>query len=435
MTMRIESFTNYRIMLLPVFFAFCICSAMPCRQASAQAPEAAGGSNPYSNLEPSDDYKPDGYYEPYDFSFVKTQGQTNPQGQTSPQGQAQPTPGPTPGVTDVPPTYPPTDSAPLQDPGAPSTPPSYEPSPVINVPAPPDFTGTANGSAAGQNQNNVPLQPPVDPGPDYTPAGQPVQPQQPVVNNQNPPEPVKQPVKTPANQNGAQTATAGDQGTFKFLAHGPKPRRYKLSDNGITHSLDKVINGENVVDTDWLQILNGVKKYHKEAGANALSAPVIDDEFERINSVLLTYIYGGTFGRYDAAIMMYRNQYFAFLGPLSKDLRELSLKNYNSEESYKLLRLLGGDIIKIISDRLFMFSIKPLSFCVNEIMREVSNGEFYKVEVLFRVMTSSEAPVQNLVRPFFHLLKSKIQSAYETEKNAGVRNNFARAFEMLSKIK
>lgn len=390
-----------------VVVAIAVAFAAPAERAMAQAPEASSGAaNPYSNLEPSDDYKPDGYYEPYDFSFVKTQGQGGQQTPAAP-------------VAPVPDTPPP-------DYGVPAAPPSYEPSAVINVPPPPDFSGTANSypagqapvQAAGYGQN----EPATNQGGQQTPPAQPV-------NAPVTPQPLPD-VKPPVNN-----APAGEQASFKFLASGPKMKRFKLSDADLTRSLDKVISGANVVDKDWLQIMDGVRKYHNGAAANSLTVPPIEDEFERINSVLLTYIYGGTFGKYDAAIMMYRNQYFAFLGPMTRELGALSLKNYNSEERYKLLRLLGGDIIKIISDRLFMFSVKPLSFCVSEIMREVSNGEFYKVEVLFRVMTSAETPIQNLVRPFFHLLKSKLKNAFENEKNAEVRNNFAKAFEMLSKIK
>jgi len=223
--------------------------------------------------------------------------------------------------------------------------------------------------------------------------------------------------------------------TLKLLIRAQKPLRYQLTNDKLSGILDKVIINENVEDESWNLIAGSVKNYFNEASSNKLNAAVIDDEFEKINAVLITYIYGGTFGAYDGVILKYKNQHFGFLGPLSKEVKNFSIKGENSEERYRLLRLLGGDIVKVISDKLFMFSLKPLSFCVSEIMREVANGEFYKIEVLFRVMSSADLPVQNLIRPFFQLLKSKLFSAYEVEKNQNFKKNYAKAYDILNKIR
>jgi len=409
----------------------CVFSQGAIDTAYSQAPDPSAG---VSSAEPSDEYRPDGYYEPYDFSFVKTpQQQQQSQQQPPPEypqgGQQQPqnqTTGSAPQYT----------SPPAYEPATPQAP-AYEP-PPITVPEAPDFTG-ANGTApqavtqpvvstvdisainqqntAGttQTQNTGTGQNPVKAEPDKTPTPQAVNGQQaPAVKTQNP---------APA---------AND--VLKFFVKKQKALRYQLKDPGLSGTLDKIASGEMLMDANWNQILEAVSKYYNEAITNTISAPITDEEFERINSVLYTYICGGAFGAYDSAIVKHKNSYFAFFGPMEKSLQNLSVKNDNSEERYKLLRLLGGDIIKVVSNKLFIFSLKPLSLCVNDIMREVGNGEYYKIEVLFRVMTSADTPVRNLVRPFFQLLKAKVGDAYGTEKNSIIKNNFSRAFEMLSKI-
>ncbi len=419
--------------LIIISLSACVFSQSDIDTAYSQAPDPSAG---VSSAEPSDEYRPDGYYEPYDFSFVKTpQQQQQSQQQPPPEypqgGQQQPqnqTTANTPQYT----------SPPAYEPATPQAP-SYEP-PPITVPEAPDFTG-ANGTApqavtqpvvstvdlsvinpqntAGTTQaqtpNTDPGQNPVKAVPDKTQQTQTTQ---------------KQPAQAVKTQN---TPPAAND-ILKLFVKKQKALRYQLKDAELSGTLDKITSGEMLMDANWNQILESVQKYYNEAITNTISAQITDEEFERINSVLYTYICGGAFGAYDSAIMKYKNNYFAFFGPMEKSLQNLNVKNDNSEERYKLLRLLGGDIIKVVSNKLFIFSLKPLSLCVNDIMREVGNGEYYKIEVLFRVMTSADTPVRNLVRPFFQLLKAKVGDACNIEKNSIIRNNFSRAFEMLNKI-
>jgi len=221
-----------------------------------------------------------------------------------------------------------------------------------------------------------------------------------------------------------------------FVRRGKKPLRFKLASENFSANFDRIIGGKNLMDADWQQIYDALLSVYNGAVTEKLSsAEPLEEEFERINSVLITYMlsYGGP--NFDSVIVKYKNYYFAFLGPLASPEAASGFKPANPEAKYKLLRLLGGDIIKIISGNTIMFSLKPLSFCVNDIMREVANGEFYKLEVLFRVMTSADAPVRNLVRPFFQLLKSKIAGARDLEKVQQLRANYSKAYELLNKIK
>ncbi len=407
-----------------------ILSAVPAQFAVTPLYAQGDSGSALSELEPSDDYRPDGYYEPYDFSFVKT-------------GPASETPPPT--KHPLPPEAygeqpftgeQPVVSAPDQ-PAAPQTPPQggyNDPSlgpdapagpadAVISVPDPPDFNSLTAVPAAGQ-QNSVVT--------DFS-------------NVQNPfnetgagPEPAGQQAVSDSVPRNVQPAAAGkpSEAMKLFVRRGKKPLRFKLASENFSANFDRIIGGKNLMDADWQQIYDALLSVYNGAVTEKLSsAEPLEEEFERINSVLITYMlsYGGP--NFDSVIVKYKNYYFAFLGPLASPEAASGFKPANPEAKYKLLRLLGGDIIKIISGNTIMFSLKPLSFCVNDIMREVANGEFYKLEVLFRVMTSADAPVRNLVRPFFQLLKSKIAGARDLEKVQQLRANYSKAYELLNKIK
>ncbi|HNY10747.1 MAG TPA: hypothetical protein PKK26_04055 [Candidatus Wallbacteria bacterium] len=392
--------------------------------AYSQGPDQSAG---VSSIEPSDEYRPDGYYEPYDFSFVKTpiqqqQSQQQPppeypaqqqQTQTTPQQQYS--------------------SPPAYEPATPQAP-TYEP-PPITVPEAPDFTGTSGAAPQAATPPVVStidlsvMNPQNTAGTGQSPATNQAPAPANAPNSKTPATPTQQ-----ASNTRQPNPSAATNDILKFFVKKQKALRYQLKDPDFSGMLDKIASGDMLMDTNWNQILEAVKKYYNEAINNTITAQITDEEFERINSVLYTYICGGAFGAHDSAIVKYKNSYFAFFGPLEKSLQNLNVKNDNSEERYKLLRLLGGDIIKVVSNKLFIFSLKPLSLCVNDIMREVGNGEYYKIEVLFRVMTSADTPVRNLVRPFFQLLKAKVGDAYNSEKNSIIKNNFSRAFEMLNKI-
>ncbi|HOT76983.1 MAG TPA: hypothetical protein PK467_14435 [Candidatus Wallbacteria bacterium] len=382
-----------------------------------------------SELEPSDDYRPDGYYEPYDFSFVKT----GPASETPPPTKhplppeaygEQPFTGEQPVISAPDPPAPPQNppqggyNDPSLGPDAPAGPADA----VISVPDPPDFNALTAVQPAGQ-QNSVVT--------DFS-------------NVQNPfnetgaaPETKTQPaVSDPGAKSPPAGAGKAAEAMKFFVRRGKKPLRFKFSSENFSANFDRIIGGKNLMDANWQEIYDALLSAYNGAVSDKLSsAEPLDEEFERINSVLITYMlsYGGP--NFDSVIVKYKNYYFAFLGPLASPEAASGFKPANPEAKYKLLRLLGGDIIKIISGNTIMFSLKPLSFCVNDIMREVANGEFYKLEVLFRVMTSADAPVRNLVRPFFQLLKSKIAGARDLEKVQQLRTNYSKAYELLNKIK
>lgn len=375
-------------------------------------------SSSLSDLEPSDDYRPDGYYEPYDFSFVKT----------------------LPASEEPPPTqYPlPPEAYGEQQPeftgqGGPAVPPpgGYDDAqlgpdapPVIAVPEPPDFNSLIVSPRPGQPDSVIT---------DFSNVQNPFN-EQGVSADISPSHP--QPVTAASENKPPQALTKNGGEPLKFfLRRGKKPVRFKLADESISANIENIVSGRGLADSNWSELYDGVLNIYAGAVANTLGAEPLDEEFERINSVLITYMLSYGAPDFDSIIIKYKNYYFAFLGPLAGVSAASKFKPSNPEAKYKLLRLLGGDIIKIISGDTIMFSLKPLSFCVSDIMREVANGEFYKLEVLFRVMSSADAPVRNLVRPFFQLLKSKILSARDLEKAPELRGNYSKAYELLNKIK
>lgn len=388
-------------------------------------------SSALSELEPSDDYRPDGYYEPYDFSFVKTSpaseeppptqyplppeayGEQPFTGEQQPGVPAQDPSGPPPGGYDDPQLGP--DGPSMQPPDGMD---------AITVPDPPDFNSLTVSPRPGQSDSVV-----TDFSSVQNPFNEPG-----AASDTGASHPQK--VNVAAEKQPAPALTAGGGEPLKFFVRrGKKPVRFKLADQNLSVNIERIISGRGLIDSNWSELHDGLLKIYAGAAANTLGAEPLDEEFERINSVLMTYMLSYGAPDFDSVIIKYKNYYFAFLGPFAGESAGAGFKPSNPEAKYKLLRLLGGDIIKIISGNTIMFSLKPLSFCVSDIMREVANGEFYKLEVLFRVMTSADAPVRNLVRPFFQLLKSKILSARDLEKVPELRNNYSKAFELLNKVK
>ena len=403
----------------------CLCALVLISHAPGALYAQAGGGATLSELEPSDDYRPDGYYEPYDFSFVKTapasetpsptQQPLPPEaygadtGQNSQMNSAAPS-----GVTSTPP----------MDAPVPAVPPDS--APAVDVPEPPDFSAVSTSAPAGAT-------PPIVT--DLNGVQNPFNEQGASPVNERAAQPANvQPVLT-SNPAPAVAATLKTEPLKLFVRYNKKPLRYQVTDDLFGANADKIIGGKSLQESNWKELHSRIVALCGGAVANSLSANRIDEEFERINSVLMTYIMSYGAPDFDNVVIKYKNQYFAFLGPFSPLSRNKDFRPSNPEAKYKLLRLLGGDIIKIIADNTVMFSLKPLSYCVNEIMREVANGEFYKIELLFRVMSSADMPVVNLVRPYFQLLRSKITGALDIEKNAVARSNYVRASELLKKIK
>ena len=389
----------------------------------------AQGDAGLSELEPSDDYRPDGYYEPYDFSFVKTAPAPETPSPTQhplpPEAYGQqPFTGEQPDFTPPPQNPPPGGyNDPQMSPEAPvnAPPPDLEP---IVVPDPPDFNSLTVAPSPGQPNSVVTdfstVQNPFNETGAAPDTGASAHPQNLNISS-------AQPVSNPAAGKAAEALKL-------FVRKGKKPIRYKLTDEAISANIERIVGGKSLLESNWNELHDGLLSLYSGAVSNNLSAAEpLDEEFERINSVLMTYMLSYGAPDFDSVIIKYKTYYFAFLGPLAGV--PTNFKPSNPEAKYKLLRLLGGDIIKIISGSTIMFSLKPLSFCVSDIMREVANGEFYKLEVLFRVMTSADAPVRNLVRPFFQLLKSKIMSARDLEKSPEPRANYSKAYELLNKVK
>ena len=388
-------------------------------------------SSALSELEPSDDYRPDGYYEPYDFSFVKTSPASEeppptqyplpPEayGEQPFTGEKQPAPPARDPSIKPPGGY---DDPQLGPDGSSTSPPDGMD--AIAVPEPPDFNSLTVSPRPGQSDSVVTdfssVQNPFNEPGAASDAG--------ASHPQN--------VNMVAEKQPSQAlAAAGGESLKLFVRKGKKPVRFKLTNENLSLNIERIISGKGLVDSNWSELHDGLLNIYAGAVANTLGAEPLDEEFERINSVLMTYMLSYGAPDFDSVIIKYKSYYFAFLGPLAGDSVSSGFKPSNPEAKYKLLRLLGGDIIKIISGNTIMFSLKPLSFCVSDIMREVANGEFYKLEVLFRVMTSADAPVRNLVRPFFQLLKSKILSARDLEKVPELRNNYSKAYELLNKVK
>ena len=218
--------------------------------ASGGGANAGGGIN--EEIEPSDDYRPDGYYEPYDFSFVKTN-----QNKTTNSG------GPSPVVENSPssPVYDSTNqinnsnTANTPDTGAKPEyqPPAYPPNEQINVPQPPDFNETAvtalvlNGKTGvttsitpGALDNNSSNQPPVT-GNNSLPAN--------AAANSAAGTQGADPAVT--NAGAAAQAGAAELNTLKLLVRAQRPLRYQLTNDKLTNVLDKVIGNENVEDDSW----------------------------------------------------------------------------------------------------------------------------------------------------------------------------------------
>lgn len=425
-------FINMKKACAPVFLS--LAAALVFALAPAAASFAQGDSGAaLSELEPSDDYRPDGYYEPYDFSFVKTA----PAPETPPPTKHPLPPeayGEQPFTGEQPDYTPPAGQQPPNpQPGGYNDPAMGPDSPVISpppggeqfeVPDPPDFNSLTVAPPAGQSSSVVTdfstVQNPFNES-GAAPETQP-SPQQPAVQGHA------------AGQPSPPAVAKGAEALKLFVRKGKKPIRYKLTDASLCANIERIVGGKSLLESNWREIHDGLLDIYNGAVSNNLqAAEPLDEEFERINSVLMTYMLSYGAPDFDSVIIKYKTYYFAFLGPLSGG--PSNFKPSNPEAKYKLLRLLGGDIIKIISGNTIMFSLKPLSFCVSDIMREVANGEFYKLEVLFRVMTSADAPVRNLVRPFFQLLKSKIMSARDLEKAPEPRANYSKAYELLNKIK
>lgn len=377
-------------------------------------------------IEPDDEYKPDGYYEPYDFSFIKPKS-----------------------ISEIP--------EPTQYP-LPNEFSNYEnKEPIVSSPNIIDQSSNNNNidytfmqtSISTEVNDNISILPQSDLK------------QLPTLNFESEQLNFNNDTSNTTNNNNIPNSTL-NMNTLKnntnndtlsssnillsnvnlesyikiFTFYNKKQVRYKIIDKKLEELIDKAILC-NLNEKDWNEFYKKICTIYLNIINNNLSLLIpLDEEFEKINSVLIKYIQTYNKPEFENMIILkYKTNFLAFLGIFSNlNSLELTPTLVENETKYKILRLAGGDILKVY-DKLIVFTLKPLLVCINEILNEVANGEFYKVEVLFRIMSSDDKVTYNLLKPYFQLIKLKFLEVKEKEKINSIKINYSKAYELLNKIK
>jgi hypothetical protein len=314
------------------------------------------------DMDVTDEYQPDGYYEPYDFNFVPEANGNAPNDTTQTQPVDPPVTYDYSAETYDQDTYIPAEQAPVYD----------EP---LQVELDETSTYSTTESAVSSDQND-----PISP------------------------ESEKLPIRF-------------------VVGMRQNVKRFIVADKNFNRILHRALVSSN--ESDWLALNGEIIKVYSDLVSIEPSYPEIYEEFERVNSVLISFVFSGAFGAKDGVIMKWNDRLFAIVGPISKRIEMKSVKS--NELVNQLTEVLGGQVRRKFADGTRYISLTPLLDSVNRIMTTVESGSLKEVEILARGLSISGARMKKLINPFFHLLRAKFQQRV-TEKESAT---FKKALEIL----
>lgn len=343
-----------------------------------------GGAAPIPSLdmEVTDEYRPDGYYEPYDFNFTRAQNpDQNPDLQLPP------------GMT-LPP-----DGAPF-DPDAPS-PGGYAPD-TFAPDAPPTY--------------NEPLQAELEyqtiPPPDSGTA---------------PPEPPPADPPGPAVAPPPADAWAGDTAPVRFVVGRKPARRFMVAAPPLSAAIGRAF-AESVPSSapaNWLAMHGEILKIYADLTSAEPSYPEIYEEFDRVNSVLVTFVFSGAFGAKDGLIVKWRDRLFAVVGPLSVKIPYQAPKK--PELAAKVSAALGGPVVAVLPDGTHIVRLDTLKETLEAMLAEVEGGRFDRVQTVVETAATHGEALRKLLVPYVNLVRAKVEQRRETADTEHLR----RALEIL----
>lgn len=316
-------------------------------------PGAGDGGLPSVEMEVSDEYRPDGYYEPYDFNFVPQNGETVSVGEPD-SGYPLDTPLP---VDDY------------------NNQPAYDPAAYGQDTYVPEITAPVYDPALQVEMEEAAIQSPV--------AAEPV-----------------------PDSPGVTSIPINEKAPIRFLVGiQQNPKRFLVASPALARALGQAMVSSE--EREWLQLNNEVVKVFSDLSSPEPSYPELYEEFERVNSVLISFIFSGAFGAREGAILKWNDRLFAIVGPLSTRIKVRPVKMTELVE--RIAAALGGRLRRSLEDGTRYVDLSSLTGAVDKIMTEVSEGNFAQVKALSDGINTAGDRLKKLLNPFLHLLQAKFQ--------------------------
>lgn len=351
---------------------------------------------PALDMEVTDEYRPDGYYEPYDFNFQRAQ---NP--------DSNPDLKPPPGMV-IPPDGTPYD---------PSAPPGADGVPLDTyVPdaAPPSYNEPLQAELESQD-----LAPPAVPGvpPDLTPDLPPNPPPY------APPDPAPRPDPAATAPPPMPAAFAADTAPVRFVVGRKAARRFMVANPALSAAIGRAF--ESGSGADWLAMNGEILKIYADLTSAEPSYPEIHEEFDRVNSVLAAFVFSGAFGAKDGLVVKWRDRLFAVIGPLSTKMKYAAPKK--PELAAKVSAALGGTVAAVLPDGTHVIRLDSLKETLEAMLAEVEGGRFDRVHTVVDAAATHGEALKKLLVPYVNLVRAKVEQRRETADSEHLR----RALEIL----
>ena len=344
---------------------------------------------PSIDMEVTDEYRPDGYYEPYDFNFQRAQNPgTNPDLQPPPGGIP---PGP--------------DGAPVTTPdGFPGPGDAGGVPPDVYVPdvAPPTYNEPLQAELESQTFTGPPggFAPPGYPPPDAPPVTPP-----------------------PAGPALLPAAPASDTAPVRIMI-GPKPaRRFMVAHPAFSSAISRAFDLND--EKSWLAMNAELIKIYADLTSDEPSWPEIHEEFDRVNSVLAAFLFSGAFGAKSGLVVKWRERLFLVIGPLSTKIKYARPKK--PELAGKVASALGGEVAAVLPDGTHVIRLATLKETLEAMLAELETGRFDRVKTVIDAANSHGEALKKLLVPYVNLVRSKVEQRRETADGENLR----RALEIL----
>ena len=200
---------------------------------------------------------------------------------------------------------------------------------------------------------------------------------------------------------------------IKVLVDSFHPKRYIVANLNLEKALKNALISS---DEDSWKILNKkLIKLYADLNSKEPSYPEIYEEFERINSVLINFTFSGGFGARNGMILKWNDRYISVVGPLSPDIKIRRVKK--EKLVYKLTEVLGGKVRKKLSNNTYYIILNTLIHSVNSIMNDVELSNYEKLKVISEGLKLGNKRLKKMIKPYFNLLKLKFISEFGKNKN------------------
>jgi hypothetical protein len=210
---------------------------------------------------------------------------------------------------------------------------------------------------------------------------------------------------------------------IRFMINRKNPKRFIIANLDFNRALKKAFYSRD--DNDWLKLNGEMIKIYADLNSTEPSYPEIYEEFEKINSVLVSFAFSGAYGARDGAILKWNNRLLAVVGPISTKIKVRKVKKEQLVSD--LTEVLGGKVTRTLPDGTYYVILGSLLESVQSIMSQIEDGEYKKVSTLSKSISIAGAKLKKMLGPFMNLLKLKFIQRVNKDKNP----KFQKALEIL----